>query len=213
MKRFLMAASLAVLATVGLVGSAWAQVNNIVPILGQEVHFRFLRGTVSGALDSTTVTTFNQTAVATDTTNWVGFWDQYYTVGNSWWNGGTLGNTADTTFAYQIVVASANGAAVTGADSVDVTIQTSVDGWTVASADTLDAGLGVARMVLTTNPEAARTYYTTYGGIGTDRINWSNVRWIRFLLRLDPNTVGATWRIYLRRYALRSNSNSPYVGY
>lgn len=201
MKKILV---LAALGMFGLVSLAQAQGVALIRYAQDvPVYFRFVR---SPAVPDSSVISFtgSPTTALQDTSQAISLIDAYWKIGNSWWNGGTLGSITDTIPAFSIEFQSPNSAAITGADSLDTTIQTSPDGYTWTAVDTVGVG-AVIRPSLATNPQSLTQFWSTYGGLGTDRINWYNANFIRLIVRLDPNALGSKFRVLLKKWYISSN--------
>lgn len=111
----------------------------------------------------------------------------------------TNGLITDTTKAFVFTAATVSGEAVTGLDSLIITIQVSGDrGASWASVDSIGQANTIL-LDLSSVGNASMILSTTSIGLGTGRINWDRPAcdYIRFLIRKDPNGGGAPVKFFL----------------
>jgi len=192
MKRLISAAILAAVSLAFAASTAQAQA---VKWIDRDMYFTHARANVAGyiaQLDSVASYTMGNYAAISliDTTDILDVRSLHFRGPHIGWHT-TIGSITDTIPAFTISLWNANGAAVTGADSLEVTIQKSADrGITWTSVDTIGVS-NKLRFDLTSASGASATLSSTAGGIGTQRINWDRAsnNWLRFLLRRDPNAT------------------------
>lgn len=128
----------------------------------------------------------------TDTSEAVDLRSTHYRGPHTFWHA-TFGSIVDTVYAFSFTVTTGTYAAVTGADSVEATIQVSPDNQVWTSIDTIGVSNKV-RLDMSAAGSAVTSLWSTSHGIGTKRINWDRpaANFLRILLRKDPNAASGT---------------------
>ena len=107
---------------------------------------------------------------------------------------GVPGSIVDTVWAWSVRVYNPQNAVVTGADSVELTVQVSTDNLNWTSIDTIGVAASIRYDLTGTLGNVKTNLFTTPRGMGTDRINWDKPAcdFLRFILREDPNGTPGT---------------------